>query len=83
MRKLLKYHNKGFFSPKIVDTTILNITPEVKYEPLVVCNQYVITFGTGKINFTLQHVDYMERYPLETTGKEMKLMKYNLLVTNN
>ena len=47
---------KDSFASKIVDTAILNTFREVKYEPLVVCNQCVITFGIRKINLTLHHV---------------------------
>ena len=35
--------------PRIVDPVILKLCPEGNYEPLTVCNKYVIKFGTGKI----------------------------------
>ena len=42
--------------PMIIDTVVLNIFPEGNYEPLYVCDQYVITFGTVKIDSTTQIV---------------------------
>ena len=35
---------KDYFDSRIVDTAILKISPEGKYEPLVVWDRYIITF---------------------------------------
>ena len=36
------------FSPRIVDPSIFKRCLEIKYEPLVICDQYMISFVTRK-----------------------------------
>ena len=57
----------------------------MNYEPLCVCDKYMISFGTRKNIIVLSntsHVDSRDIYLMETTKNAMKVMKDKLLVSN-
>ena len=71
---------------RITDPVILKLFLEGNREPLYVCYQYVITFGTRKRIIGLcntAHVGSRYRYPRETINNKKKVMKYKLLLSNS
>ena len=65
------------FYPRIVDPIILKLCPEGNYEPLYVCNQYTITFGTRKrlLGFCNTYLVYCRyRYPIVNKNNAMKFV---------
>ena len=70
---------------RIIDPFILKPFPEDNYEPLYVCDESSIIFGTRN-NIILfcnrAYVKSRDRYMIETTNNTMEVMKDNLLVSN-
>ena len=44
-----------YFAPRIIDSTVLNPLPEMKYEPRSLCNKYVIKLDTRKNHWIMKH----------------------------
>ena len=68
---------------RIIDPAILKLCIVENYEPLYVCDQYVIKFGTRKyiIGFcNKDDVDSWDKYPSETINNTMKVMKDKILI---
>ena len=63
---------------KIIDPAILNPSPEVNYEPLYICYQYVIKFLIRESIIGLcntGHMEYRDRYKIQTKNYTIKCMK--------